>query len=57
MNVESCECTDTYEQPKLYDRDHVLVICVNCGEVVGEELSVIGRYIALGQLFSTESTE
>lgn len=57
MNVESCECTDTYEQPKLFDHDHVLVICVNCGEVVGEELSVIGRYIAQGQLFSPESTE
>lgn len=39
-----CGCEQTYEQPKLFDPDHLLVICVDCGEVLEEVLTPFARY-------------
>jgi len=57
MLEANCGCETTYQQPKLFDRDHLLIICVDCGEVVDEIRSVAPLFAAQLKLFSTESTE
>jgi len=52
-----CDCLETYEQPKLFDPDHLLIICLDCGEVVDEiDGPDVPKRRVLWPL-STESTE
>jgi hypothetical protein len=52
-----CECTTTYQQGKLFDPWNLLIICVDCGEVLEEVAAPPPSFLTQGGLFSTESTE
>lgn len=57
MLERECGCTETYQQPKLFDPWNLLIICVDCGEVLEEVAAPPPSFPTQGDLFSTESTE
>jgi hypothetical protein len=57
MLERECGCTETYQQPKLFDPWNLLIICVDCGEVLEEVAAPPPSFPTQGNLFSTESTE
>ena len=57
MLERECGCTETYQQPKLFDPWNLLIICVDCGEVLEEVAAPPPSFLTQGDLFSTESTE
>lgn len=57
MTLGSCECTTTYAQAKLFDRWNLLIICVDCGEVLREVAIACPPFEGEEVPFSPELTE